>query len=188
MTAVRAALASVALAALPRPASALTVTVGDAAPEISLRVGQAGGGVSRVTFAVTAAVAGTGTPVLGTTTANAGRRQNPNFGTDCPANEVRIWARARSTAANPRTATLTVNGSGSLTSGPNAIPFTNFDWVTSGGAEIPSGTFTGSPSQALLTFGTSREVSVCQRFRFLNTVVYPAGTYNGQLTYSLQMP
>lgn len=187
----RARAAAIVLAALlasAGPASALTVVVGDNAPEIALRVGAAGGTISLVNFAVAAATAGTGTPVLGTTNAAAGSAQAPNFGAACPANNVRIWARARSTAVTPRTANLTVNSSGSLTSGANAIPFTDFDWVTSGGTEIAAGAFSGSPTQSLLTFGTSREISVCLRFRFLNTTVYPSGTYNGQLTYTLQMP
>jgi len=179
-------LAAALAAALP--ASALTVVVADGTPEIALRVGAPGGTISLVTFAVAAATAGNSTPVLGTTNVAAGSSQGANFPTACPANNVRVWTRARSTLATPRVATLTVNGSGNLTSGGNSIPFTNFDWITSGGTEIASGAFSGSPSQALLTFNTSREISVCKRFRFLNTTVYPSGTYNGQLIYTLQMP
>jgi hypothetical protein len=170
------------------PASALTVVVADNTPEIALRVGATGGTISLVSFAVAGATAGNGTPVLGTVNAAAGSTQGASFPTACPANHVRIWTRARSTLATPRVATLTVNGSGNLTSGANSIPFTNFDWITSGGTEIASGGFSGAPSQPLLTFNTSREISVCLRFRFLNTTVYPSGTYNGQLVYTLQMP
>ncbi len=180
--------ATAALVALSAPSGAITVVIADGTPEIALRVGATGGTISTVTFAVNAATAGTGTLVLGTANAAAGSAQAPNFGTACAGNNVRIWARARSTAVNPRTATLTVNGSGNLTSGANTIPLTDFGWVTSGGTEIASGNFTGSPTQVLLTFGTTREVSVCKRFQFLNATVYPSGTYTGQVTYSLQMP
>jgi hypothetical protein len=114
--------------------------------------------------------------------------QAPNFATACPANNVRIWARARSLAASPRTATLTVNSSGGIVSGASVIPFTEFSWITSGGTEIPSGSFSGSTSQPLLSFSTSNEVSVCLLFQFANSTIYPPGTYTGQLTYSLQMP
>jgi hypothetical protein len=169
-------------------AHALTVAVGNGAAEIALRVGAPGGTISTVTFAVAAATAGTGTPVVGTTNAAAGSAQAPNFGTACGANTVRIWARARSAVGNSRTATLTVNGSGTLVSGANSIPITDFDWVTSGGTEIASGAFTGSASQTLLTFQNSREVSVCLQHRFLNSTVYPSGTYTGQILYTLQMP
>lgn len=176
------------LAAFGSPAEALTVVVADNAPEIALRVGARGGAISTVAFNVPAATAGTGTAVSGTTNAAAGNAQGPNLTTACAANNVRIWARARSTAGFTRTATLTVNSSGGISSGPNTIPFTDFSWVSSGGTEIPSGSFTGSPTQPLLSFQTSREVSVCKLFRFANATIYPAGTYNGQITYTLQMP
>ena len=188
MTSLRAALLATAALLAPVPASALTVVVADNAPEIALRVGATGATISVVNFAVAAATAGTGTAVLGTTVAASGSAQAPNFGTACAANNVRIWARARSTAASPRTATLTVNSTGGIASGANTIPFTDFSWVSSGGVEIPSGAFTGAASQPLLSFATSREISVCLRFQFANTTIYPPGTYTGQLVYSLQMP
>jgi hypothetical protein len=181
-------IAAAMAAAAAGPACALTVVIGNAAPEIALRVGAAGGTISLVTFNVTAATAANGVPIAGTTNAAAGSAQAPNFGTACAANTVRIWARARSTLAAPRTASLNVNSSGSLTSGANTIPVSQFDWITSGGAEIASGAFTGAVSQNLLTFNTSREISVCLQYRFLNGTVFPAGTYNGQLTYNLLMP
>lgn len=183
-----AAIAMLAASLASVPAAALTVVIGNAAPEIALRVGATGGTISLVTFNVTGATAATGVPILGTTNAAAGSAQAPNFAAACAANNVRIWARARSTAALPRIATLSVNASGGLASGANTIPFTDFDWITSGGAEIPSGGFSGAAAQNLLAFNTSQEISVCLRFRFLNTTVYPAGTYNGQLLYNLQMP
>lgn len=169
-------------------ARAVTVAVANGAAEIALRVGATAATISTVTFAVAAATAGTGTPVLGTTNAAAGSAQAPNFATACGGNTVRIWARARSAVAASRTATLTVNGSGTLVSGANSIPITDFDWITSGGAEIASGAFSGAATQTLLTFQNSAEVSVCLQYRFLNTTVYPAGTYTGQIIYNLQMP
>jgi hypothetical protein len=183
-----AALVAFGLAFASLPSRAVTVVIGDAAPEIALRVGATGATISRVTFTVTAATAATGTPILGTTAAADGSAQAPNFNTACAGNNIRVWARARSTTALPRTASLNVNSSGGLTSGANTIPFTDFDWITSSGGEIPSGGFSGAAAQNLLTFNTSREISVCLQFRFLNTTVYPAGTYNGQLTYNLLMP
>ena len=101
---------------------------------------------------------------------------------------MRVWARARAPVGNTRTATLQVNSSGNLTSGGNTIPFTDFDWITSSGPEIPSGSFSGSATQTLMSFQNSREVGMCLQFRFLNTTVYPSGTYNGQLTFNLNMP
>lgn len=178
--------AALTLAVLP--ATAITVVIGDAAPQIALRVGATGNRISQVSFNVVAASAGTGAPVSGTTNAAAGSAQAPNFGVACPANNVMLWARARSTAAAPRTASLTVNSSGGVASGANMIPFTDFSWITSGGTELASGAFTGSTSQPLLSVSTSSEIRVCLLFQFANATIYPPGTYSGQLTYSLQMP
>jgi hypothetical protein len=174
------------LACAAGAAQAVTIVIGNGGARIQLRVGATGGTISTVTFAVPAANAGDGTPVLGTTNAAAGSAQGGVPA--CAANNVKVYASARSGTSNTRTATLQVNSSGSLTSGGNAIPFTDFDWITSGGTEIPSGAFTGSTTQVLTSFMNSREVGVCLRFRFLNTTIYPPGTYNGQLTYNLQMP
>ena len=168
------------------PASAVTVVIGNGAAQAALRIGATGGTISTVTFTVPAANAGDGTPIVGTTNAAAGSAQN-TFAA-CAANNVRVWASARGAPANSRTATLQVNSSGSVTSGANAIPFTAFDWITSAGPEIPSGAFSGSATQTLMSFMNSREVGMCLQFRFLNTTVYPAGTYNGQLTFNLTMP
>ena len=169
-------------------ARAVTVAVANGAAEIALRVGATGATISTVNFAVTGATAGTGAPIAGTTNAAASSAQGANFPTACAVNSVRVWARARSAVSSSRTATLTVNGSGTLVSGTNSIPITDFDWITSGGSEIASGAFSGSSSQMLMTFQNSAEVSVCLQYRFLNTTVYPAGTYTGQIIYNLQMP
>jgi hypothetical protein len=184
----RARLALLALlASAALPSGAVTVAIGGGTQQLQLRVGATGGTISLVTFTVPAASAGNGTPIVGTTNAAAGSAQGGSFPA-CAANNVRVWARARSLFANTRTATLQVDSSGTLTSGPNTIPFTDFDWITSSGPEIPSGAFSGSPTQVLMSFMNSREVGMCLQFRFLNNTVYPAGTYNGQLTYNLSMP
>lgn len=172
---------------LPGPSQALTVVIANGADQIYLRVGRTTAAVSQVAFAVTGGIAGNGTPILGTVAVNAGAAEPPNFPAACPANHIRIVARARSAVANTRTASLRVNSSGGLVAGANTIPFTDFDW-TSTDVEIPAGAFSGSPTQLLYSFQNSREVSVCHRMRFLNASVYPSGTYTGTLTYNLQMP
>lgn len=177
--------AALSLAALP--AGAVTIAVANGSQQLQLRIGATGGTISLVTFTVPAASAGNGTPIVGTTNAAAGSAQGGSFPA-CAANNVRVWARARSPVGNSRTAMLQVNSSGNLTSGGNTIPFTDFDWITSSGPEIPSGSFSGSATQALMSFQNSREVGMCLQFRFLNTSVYPSGTYNGQLTFNLNMP
>jgi hypothetical protein len=171
-------------------ANALTFVIANGTPQIYLRIGRTGGTASVVSFTVTGANGGNGTPIAGTVPANAGAAsaaETPNFAV-CPGNYVRIVARARSTAGTPRTATLTVNSTAGIVSGANTIPFTQFDWISDDAADLPAGTFTGAPSQPLTSFTTSREVGACHQFRFLNTQVYPAGTYAGNLIYNLQMP
>jgi hypothetical protein len=176
--------------AVAETAHALTFVIANGTAQIYLRIGQTGGTVNVVSFAVTGANGGNGTAIAGTVVAAAGAAsaaQTPNFAA-CPANYVRIVARARSTAAAPRTATLSVNSTASISGGGNTIPFTQFDWVSDDAADLPAGTFTGAPAQPLTSFTTSREVGACHQFRFLNTQVYPSGTYTGNLVYNLQMP
>jgi hypothetical protein len=178
-----------AIVAIAEEANALTFVIANGTPQIYLRVGQTGRTPSVVNFAVTGANAGNATPIAGTVTANAGSAsaaQTPNFAA-CPANYVRIVARARSTTAG-RAASLTVNSTAGIASGGNTIPFTQFDWISDDAADLPSGTFTGAASQPLVTFLSSREVGACHQFRYLNTQVYPSGSYTGNLIYNLQMP
>ncbi len=172
------------------PAQALTFVIPNGTAQIYLRIGQTGGTTNTVAFAVTGANAGTGTPIAGTVVAAAGAfsaAQTPNFPA-CAANNVRIVARARSTLAAPRTATLSVNSTGGLVSGANTIPFTQFDWTSDDATSLPAGAFAGVAAQPLVSFVTSREVGACHQFRYLNTQVYPAGTYTGTLVYTLNMP
>lgn len=184
--------------ALAPDAEALTFLIANGAPQIYLRIGQTGGTtpVVSINLAGSTGILGNGTPVLGTVAAAAGgfSGQTANFPA-CPANYVRIVARARSTAGVPRTATLQVNSSANLVhaASGNAIPFTQIGWISDDAADLPSGMFTGAAGQVLATLATSREIGACHRFQFLNTQVYPAsiggtGFYTGNVTYNLNMP
>lgn len=172
-------------------ASAVTIIIADGAPQIYLRIGQTGGGTNLVSFAVTGANAGNGTPILGTVAVAAGAASG-GFAA-CPANHVRFIAQARDNATLNRVASLTVTSPANLTSaGGRTIPFNQIDWVSTD-AEIPSGSFLGIAGQLLLTFTEPRAVGVCKRFRFLNAQVYAAGAaatfrYDGTVNYTLSMP
>lgn len=183
----RVLLAAAACAALP--AGALTFVIGGSFPsQIYLRIGATGATTSVVSFPVTAANAGAGV-IDGTVVGSAGAAsgETANFPA-CPANHVRIVARARSFFANWRTATLTVDSTGAITAGPSSIPFTKFDWTSDDVADMPAGAFNGAAGQVLVSFLNSREVGACHRFRFLNDTIYPPGTYTGTVTYNLSMP
>jgi hypothetical protein len=152
----------------PQQVAAVTVNIAAGAPRISLRVGAAGGAISLVTFTLTATTAGNGAAINGA----------PN---------IRIIAEARAVAANTRTATLTVNSTTAMTSVPNSIPMTELSWTTNDVA-LPAGTFSGGPGQSLTSFMNSRRRTTMHTFRYANTQIYPSGTYNGQVTYTLAMP
>ena len=149
-------------------ADAVTINIAAGAPRISLRVGAAGGTISLVTFTLTATNAGNGVAVNGA----------PN---------ITIIAEARAVAPNTRTATLTVNSSTAMISGADSIPMTEINWTTNDVA-LPAGTFSGGPGQSLTSFMNSRRRTTTHTFRYVNTQIYPSGTYNGQVTYTLAMP
>jgi hypothetical protein len=178
-------------AVLSMESRAVTIIIADGAPQIYLRVGQTGGTTNMVTFAVTGANAGNGTPIVGTVAAAAGAASG-GFAA-CPANHVRFIAQARDNATANRVASLTVTSPASLTSGGGrTIPFNQIDWISTD-AEIPSGTFLGIAGQLLLNFTEPRAVGVCKQFRFLNAQVYAAGAattyrYDGTVNYTLSMP
>jgi hypothetical protein len=147
---------------------AVTVVIAAGAPRLILRVGAAGATITRVTFPVTLANVGNGVGINGV-----------------PA--VTIIADARSTVALPRTATLTVDSSNALISGAQSIPMTAISWNTNDVA-LPAGTFAGAAGQVLTSFQTSRRRTTRHTFRYANTIVPAAGTYDGRVTYTLTMP
>ena len=189
-----------AAAALAMPADALQFPIANGAAQIYLRVGATGGTTSIVTFDLTgqAGILGTGTPIAGTVAASAGAfsAQTANFPA-CPANQVRIVARARAPGGAPRIATLQVSAPANLihAASGNTIPFSEVGWISSEPADIPSGTFAAGGTVVLRNnnINTSQEIGTCNQFNFLNVGVYPGsvggtGYYQGTVTYNLAMP
>lgn len=86
---------------------------------------------------------------------------------------------------------LSVTSPASLTSGTRTIPFTQISWTSTAlgntAPDIPAGTFTGG-TQALRTIAANTWVENCHTFSYANTVVPAAGTYTGQVTYTLVVP
>lgn len=171
-----------ALLAASSLAHANTIIVPNTPTLVGVRVGSTTA-VDLVTFTVPATNIGDGTPVPGSAPPAAG-------GGYCAANEVVVAAQGRALPANSRTITLTADSSIPLTSGTDTIPFTQIAWTSTGfpPVTIPSGTFTGAPGQVLTSFLNSRESRQCFAFRFLNTQVFGAGTYNGRVTFTASMP
>ncbi|EWS63711.1 hypothetical protein Y695_03055 [Hydrogenophaga sp. T4] len=52
---------------------------------------------------------------------------------------------------------------------------------------IPAGTFNGG-TQTLATVPANRYIENCHSFIYANSAIRAAGTYNGQVTYTLSSP
>ena len=97
-----------------------------------------------------------------------------------------VPVQARSTGPGNAWKILTANSAVALNDGAgHPIPFTQISWTGAGG--VPSGTFTGTPSQQIWT-GTQPINNGTMSFSYANTVYVPSGTYTGQVTYTLSSP
>ena len=137
-----------------------------AASRLNLRIGTSGSTIDVVSFTVnqlpgTGAVAGV----------SSGADPVPVRASSTPSGATKI---------------LTANSSTPLTSAGNTIPFTQISWTGAGG--VPSGTFTGSPSQQIWTGTQSLGAGAAMSFSYANTVYVSPGTYTGRVTYTLSSP
>ena len=148
------------------PVHATTFSIAPGARALLVQIGTAGGTIDRVTFTLTAANVGNGTPVVGT-----------------PA--VLVNVAARDTVS--RTVQVVADSSAPLTNGASTLSFTNISWTTSDGS-IPAGTFSGGAGQLIVTFPTNFQLYNTHTFRYANTQVLQPGTYTGRITYTITMP
>lgn len=110
-----------------------------------------------------------------------------------PASQLMIGAGfRRNNGAN--SATLTVSSPTNLTNTATGevIPISQISWTTSapnGGIAniIPPGTFNGG-TQTLTTVPGNTYIENCHTFSYANSAVRAAGTYTGQVTYTLSSP
>ena len=89
---------------------------------------------------------------------------------------------------------MTVTTPPNLTSaGGDTIPITQISWTSSsrpgftGAQPFPAGTFTGG-TQALATLPRNTWSESCHQFRYANTVLPAAGTFNARATYTMVAP
>jgi hypothetical protein len=109
----------------------------------------------------------------------------PVAGTSSGANPVPVRVAALVTAG--QTVTLDANSLTSLSDGSgNNIPFNQISWT--GGGSFASGTFNGTNNQQLDQFTGSGNRTGTYSFSYANANYYPAGTYSGQVTYTLSSP
>lgn len=182
-------------------AQAWTINIGAASRRVFLQVGNGtrnanNAQVNQVSVNVPANQVGTGTAQAMTSNSTQANSPLDNFRVCVPPAQVYVGGSyQRSNAANgPATARLLVTSPASLVSAAgDTIPFTEISWtIASLGADnnpnvIPAGAFTGGV-QTLATFTANTYNENCHIFSYANSAPRAAGTYNGQVTYTLTVP
>jgi hypothetical protein len=200
-------LVACAAAFLVEPAAAYLVTINNTSRGLYLQVGTGTGrftdnnsagtladntSVNLVSVTVPAASVGAGTQNM-TSNSNVAISPFDNYVyCDVPA-EVYVGGFYRGPGSAPGSARLRVDVPASLTSATgDTISFNTISWISGGNgdttATIPSGTFVANSTQTLLTVARNRWFESCLAFRYANTQIVPAGTFNGQVTYTLSAP
>lgn len=192
------ALALAGLALWPSAgAHAFTISITSGQPRLFLHVGNgtADGNnatVNLVQVTVTAPQLGTGTPLAMTADSTQSTSLSGNGSVTCPvpSQQVMLGAAYRRPNTNARDAILQVTSPASLTNADGeTIPFSEISWVVSEAGNpsspvVPAGTFNGA-TQTLATVRADTYIETCHSFRFANTAMRAAGTYRGQVTYTL---
>jgi hypothetical protein len=137
-----------------------------AANSLDLRIGTSGVTIDVVTFTVSQLPGSGSVPGV-----SSGANPVPVRATSSPGNATKILTADSSIPLN--------DGAG------HTIPFTQISWA--GANEVPSGAFTGAPSQPIL-MTTSQVTQGTMSFFYANTVYVPSGTYVGRVTFTLSSP
>jgi len=146
--------------------------------------------VNTVSVTVPAAQVGRGTAQAMTSNSTQATSFFDGYTVCTPPAQVYVggWVR---TPSGSGSGVLSVTSPASLTSGASTIPFTQISWTSTAlgdsTPDIPAGTFTGG-TLALRTIAANTWVENCHTFSYANTVVPGAGTYTGQVTYTLTLP
>ncbi len=182
-------------------AHAWTLTIGSAPRRLYLQIGNGVWGNSSTVNTVSVSIpaqqllAGTGQ----TMTSDSTQSISPydNYLVCRPPTQIFVSAAyQRSNSSNgPATAVLQVSSPAFLTSATgDTIPFSQISWTVStlGTADrtpgvIPPGTFNGS-TQVLAVVSANTLIENCHTFRYANTVPRAAGTYTGQVVYTIATP
>ncbi|MBA4262143.1 MAG: hypothetical protein C0443_09055 [Comamonadaceae bacterium] len=112
-----------------------------------------------------------------------------------PASQIMVGAsyRRSNAADGPASATLRVTSPANLVNAAgDTIPFSQISWTVSAPGSgvpnvIPAGTFSGAV-QTLTTVPANTYIENCHSFIYANSEVRAAGTYTGQVTYTLTSP
>jgi len=196
---------AVAFACLPiDPARAWVLTINSGPKALFLQVGTGsytgtyqGGGtplnnatINTVSVTVPANQVGRGTAQTMTSDSAVSTSFYDGFAVCNPPQQVYVGGWVRTPSGNG-SGTLSVTSPATLTSGTTTIPFTQISWTSTANGtatpDIPAGTFNGG-TLALRTIAANTWVENCHTFSYANTAVVAAGTYTGQVTYSLVLP
>lgn len=112
-----------------------------------------------------------------------------------PTSQIMVGASYRRSSASdgPASATLRVTSPANLVSAAgDTIPFSQISWTVAAPGSgvpnvIPAGTFTGA-AQTLTTVPANTYIENCHSFIYANSAIRAAGTYTGQVTYTLTSP
>lgn len=202
----RALMAFAACGVVAQTAAAWVLTISSGSRMAFLQVGvgsytgtyQSGGTprnnttVNTVSVAVPAAAVGSGVAQAMTSDSTQSTSFYDGFAICNPPSQVYVGGWLRTPRSNG-TAVLSVTSPAVLTSSTTGatIPFTQVSWTSTANGnsspDIPAGTFNGG-TLALRNIAAGTWVENCHTFYYANTAVVPAGTYAGQVTYTLVMP
>lgn len=182
-------------------AHAWSLTIAAASRRVFLHVGNGtfdgnNGTVNLVSANLSAAQLLSGTAQPMTSNSTQSRSLYGDNYTTCPnpSTQVMVGASYRRNQNNqPASATLRVTSPANLTNAAgDTIPFSQISWTVSAPGSsvpnvIPAGTFNGG-TQTLATVPANRYIENCHSFIYANSALRAAGTYNGQVTYTLSSP
>ena len=165
-----------AAALLAAPAYAAHIVITGPGPQLHIAVGSLGTTIDTVIFDLATSTPGSGVPIAGSA-------------------PILVEVAFKKQAAAAVTIVVTTDGSSAMTCttpatcGTASIPMTEISWTAAAG-QWPSGTFSGAANQALLNFPaggpggaiTRREDTLS--YSYANTAAYPAGIYQGRVTYT----
>jgi len=182
-------------------AQAWSLTLGAASRRVFLHVGNGtydgnNATINLVQLSVPAAQLGNNAPLAMSSNSTQSASLLDGY-TTCPdpAQQVLIGAsyRRSNAADGPASATLSVTSPANLTNANgDTIPFSQISWTVSAPGSglpgvIPAGTFTGG-TQVLASVPANRDIGNCHSFHFANSAIRAAGTYTGQVRYTISSP
>jgi hypothetical protein len=167
-----------ALAGTASPSQANHIVINLPPPSIYIAVGSMGATIDTVTFPL-------GAQPLGTPVAQL----------EAPVLIEIAYRRGGNATPNRVFVTMTPTPAAGLAdvSGTYFVPWTQFSWTSSNNAQLPSGTFTGAPNQALVNFNVPRNRTRFREasftYRYNNAITVPVGgTYAGRVTFTASTP